>query len=317
MPDRLRALELFCGIGGCAAAVGSHADVAAAVDVNRRALAVYTHNFPHPALATDLATLSPDAFARWAADLWWLSPPCQPYTRRGLQRDVEDPRAAGLLSLLPKITAIRPPYIALENVPGFERSRSHALLLDVLDHAGYQFRERWLCPTELGVPNMRRRYYLVASQRGWQSGAAHSEPATANGPPIACRPAAPAWRFRVREILDAAPDAGLWVPAERVARYGRGFDVVEADDERAVTTCFTAGYGRSLVRSGSYLRTACGPRWFSPAEILRLLGFPPSFTLPPGMLPRHAWPLVGNSLSITVVRHVLQAFPELPLQDVA
>jgi len=95
MSNRLRVLELFCGIGGCAAALGIRAAIVAALDVNRQALAVYTHNYPHLALAKDLTTLSAEAFARWAADLWWLSPPCQPYTRRGLQRDIEDPRAAG------------------------------------------------------------------------------------------------------------------------------------------------------------------------------------------------------------------------------
>jgi len=112
---------------------------------------------------------------------------------------------------------IQPPYVALENVPGFERSLSHSLLLDVLDHAGYAVRERWLCPTELGVPNMRRRYYLLASRRGWQSGRAPSAPGAVTWPPDMVGRTAAAWRFRVRDILDATPDDACGA-RERVAR---------------------------------------------------------------------------------------------------
>ena len=36
----------------------------------------------------------------------------------------------------------------------------------LLDERGYDVRERQLCPTELGVPSRRPRYYLVASRVG-------------------------------------------------------------------------------------------------------------------------------------------------------
>jgi hypothetical protein len=46
-------------------------------------------------------------------------------------------------------------------------------------------------------------------------------------------------------------------------------------------------------------------------EILRLLGFPPDFGLPPELSTQVAWRLVGNSLSVPAVRYVLSAIPEL------
>jgi hypothetical protein len=70
----------------------------------------------------------------------------------------------------------------------------------------------------------------------------------------------------------------------------------------SVVHCFTAAYGRSHVRSGSYIRTASGVRRFSPFEIARLLGFDRSFRLPPQLSLHKAWRLVGNSLSVDVVR---------------
>jgi hypothetical protein len=65
------------------------------------------------------------------------------------------------------------------------------------------------------------------------------------------------------------------------------------------------------VRSGSYLRTPTGLRRFSPNEILRLLGFPETYSLPPDLPLQAAWHLVGNSLSVPAARHVLSAIPEL------
>src|SRR5690606_28560907 len=81
------------------------------------------------------------------------------------QLDLADPRAAALVHLIDCIDRIRPSSIALENVPPFAESQARARLIDVLDGRGYHIVERTLCPTELGVPNRRRRYYLLASRR--------------------------------------------------------------------------------------------------------------------------------------------------------
>jgi site-specific DNA-cytosine methylase len=86
---------------------------------------------------------------------------------------------------------------------------------------------------------------------------------------------------------------------------------VDAEDRSAETHCFTSAYGRSVVRSGSYLRTRAGVRRFSPHEIVRLLGFPEQYQLPEDWPARRLWPLVGNSLSVAAVRYVLRAIPEL------
>ena len=94
-------------------------------------------------------------------------------------------------------------------------------------------------------------------------------------------------------------------------RYRGALHVIDPGDPRAVAHCFTSAYGRSPVRSGSYLATKTGVRRFSPAEILRLLGFPESFRLPPELGLEGAWRLVGNSLSIDAVRWVLGTIPEL------
>lgn len=284
----IRVLELYCGIGGCAAALGPGAEVVAAVDINQRALAVYRHNFPHPAVARTIESLTRADLERWGADLWWLSPPCQPFTRRGLGRDDADPRSASLLHLIDLLDQAPPPSLALENVPGFAGSRTHGRLRQALHRHGYQVRQTELCPSDLGVPNRRRRFYLVASRAG-----------LADLPPIDRRPRS------LTSCLDLAPGPGLWPDRDLLRRYRHAIDLVDPDDPAALTACFTSAYGRSPVRSGSYLATARGPRRFSPGEILRLLGFPDGYRLPPDLPLASAWRLVGNSLSVDAVRAVL------------
>lgn len=286
------ALELFCGIGGAAAALEGRARVAAAIDINRVALGAYAANFPHPVAARTLESLSAAELARFDADLWWLSPPCQPFTRRGLRRDDEDPRSQGLLALIRSIPEARPRSLALENVPGFAGSRTHGRLREALAAAGYEVAERLLCPSELGMPNRRLRFFLVASREGL------AEPV-----PLLRLPTA------LASCLEWPPEdeapAPLALDPVVARRYRHAIDVVDAADPAALAACFTSGYGRSPVRSGSYLGTPFGPRRFSPREILNLLGFPPGYRLPGGLSLANAWRLVGNSLSVPAVREVL------------
>src|ERR1044072_2429252 len=155
-------LELDCGIGGCAAAIAGHAEATAAIDVNTVALGVYRHNFARRTAARAIESLHADDPLLRGADLWWMSPPCQPYTRRGKCRDLDDPRSRGFLHLLELIDRLRPPALALENVPEIGGSEAHARLREVLAPGGYAVAPRVLCPTALGVPNRRRRFYLVA-----------------------------------------------------------------------------------------------------------------------------------------------------------
>jgi len=54
--------------------------------------------------------------------------------------------------------------------------------------------------------------------------------------------------------------------------------------------------------------SACGAvRFFSPKEILNMLGFPAGFSLPPDMELRHCYKVVGNSIAVTVVADLLRA----------
>jgi site-specific DNA-cytosine methylase len=311
MATELTALELFCGIGGFAAAVaGANVRVAAALDQSPVALSVYRLNFPgHEARQADLERISAAALADYGADLWWLSPPCQPYSVRGRQHDLDDPRArslARILEILPDLPVERlPRHLVLENVAGFARSQAREVLVSFLTAHSYQTRERQLCPTELGVPSRRPRYYLVASQVGLVS-----------HPLASLRRLRPLRDYLTPHMTDNPP-AGLLLPPQLVANFGAGLRILDPTDPAAYTTCFTAGYGKSLMHAGSYLRCRAGVRRFAPEEIARLLHLPPAFRFPDSLPLRKRWHLLGNSLAVLAVREVIKALPGLNLPDLA
>ncbi|XDV47779.1 hypothetical protein PO909_017336 [Leuciscus waleckii] len=168
--DRLRVLELYSGIGGMHYALQESsvpAEVVAAVDVNTTANEIYKHNFPStPLLPKTIEGMTLQDFDKLNFDMILMSPPCQPFTRIGLQGDVTDPRTKSflyILDLLPRLSE-RPRFILLENVKGFETSAARDALLKTLRECDYIFQEFLISPTSLGIPNSRLRYFLIAKR---------------------------------------------------------------------------------------------------------------------------------------------------------
>ncbi|NXO79205.1 TRDMT methyltransferase, partial [Sitta europaea] len=142
-----------------------YAEVVAAVDVNTLANDVYKHNFPNtPLWAKTIEGITLKEFDRLSFDMILMSPPCQPFTRIGLQGDVSDPRTKSflyILDILPRLQKL-PKYLLLENVKGFESSSARNELLQTLEICGFKYQEFLLSPTCLGIPNSRLRYFLIA-----------------------------------------------------------------------------------------------------------------------------------------------------------
>ena len=287
----MRVLELFSGIGGAAAGLPSGAQVVAAVDHDRAAVQTYQGWLPHPVVVKNLEFVKPDWFASFDAALWWMSPPCQPYGIRGQQRDLDDPRSRAFVAVVRALAAVRPPAVALENVPWFEESASYALLRETLGSAGYAMAGRAVCTTRLGWPVARRRFYFVARRDG---------PVSLTLPPPA--PLRPIGAF-----LSSDAPRELDVDPVTRSRFGAALHVVDRDDPEAVAACFTAAYGRSPVYCGSYLRDGDRLRHFAPEEIARLHGFPDPFHFPDTLTLARRWAQVGHSVPPASVAAILAA----------
>jgi site-specific DNA-cytosine methylase len=291
----VKIVELYCGIGGVAVSSIGRGRIVMAVDQNREALDLYGYNFDHPFQAKTVESLDPRLLQRLNADLWWASPPCQPFTVKGKQRRLKDTRARTIIDgLLLHLASAKPRFFAMENVPGFLGSDAHQMITEALFQMGYRHRwERLLCPSELGMPNKRRRFFMVAGRE-----------------PLAASRMYRVKRKPLSAFLDKDPEHGLTLDPEVFEKYRGALDLVDPGNPEAMTSCFTAGYGKSHVQCGPYLITGPGrARYFSPGEVKALLGFPEWFGIPPETSRRHAWKLLGNSLSIPCVKSVLSLIP--------
>ncbi len=84
----IQALEPYRGIDGFAAATTrTNLRVVGALHQSPTALSVYRLNSPgHGARQVNLETITSRELESFRADFWWVSPPCQPYTVRGVRR---------------------------------------------------------------------------------------------------------------------------------------------------------------------------------------------------------------------------------------
>lgn len=94
-----------------------------------------------------------------------MSPPCQPFTRNGLQKDIDDPRTASFVHLLELLPQLDIENVLVENVKGFEKSQMREMLVNALLKCDFCYQEFILNPNQFGVPNSRTRYYCLARKK--------------------------------------------------------------------------------------------------------------------------------------------------------
>lgn len=217
-----------------------------------------------------------------SAELWTLSPPCQPFTNTRLarRRDSSDRRCDGLKAVMKLLSEIesKPRWILLENVKGFVGSEMLQLWYDCLKVNGFSWEEYLLSPTQVGIPNSRTRYYMIAerSERFCKNGeCSRGDEIQTRVPPSECASFHPeqnnsvvlnAERCTTKDEEVAArplthfvhhlgPDeaAPYLLPKESlVCDWSKELPVVTQLDR--MTHCFTAAYGRIVHRAtGSLL----------------------------------------------------------------
>jgi tRNA (cytosine38-C5)-methyltransferase len=166
-----RVLEFYSGLGGWSCALrgstdGHRCTVVGAHDVNTLANDVYRHNHGLAPSGRSISNLSRQTLDKYAADVWLMSPPCQPFTRNNTTacRDDVDPRTNSFMHLVALLPALEAPprLLALENVVGFESSACCAQWLQTLASLNYEVEQFHWSPSQLGIPNARPRYYCIA-----------------------------------------------------------------------------------------------------------------------------------------------------------
>jgi DNA (cytosine-5)-methyltransferase 1 len=132
---------------------------------------VLAHHYPNVPNVGDMTK-----YKEWklndSIDLLVGGTPCQSFSVAGLRKGLEDPRGNLMLTYVGILDQLRPKWCVWENVPGVLSSnggRDFGSFLGALVELGYGFAYRVLDAQHFGVPQRRRRVFVVGCLGDWAS----------------------------------------------------------------------------------------------------------------------------------------------------
>lgn len=161
----IRGLDIFCGAGcGSAGARAAGVEIAAGIDMCPIATDSFAANFPD---ALTINSRLEDISLPWLKkeagqiDLLLASPECTNHTcAKGAAPRDEASRATAML-VVEYAQALRPRWLVLENVVHMRPWSRYRELQRLLEGLGYHLHEHVLDSSDFGVPQRRRRLFLV------------------------------------------------------------------------------------------------------------------------------------------------------------
>lgn len=158
----MRVADLFCGCGGLSSGfqAAGH-EVVFAADTWSRARLAYDANFDHASRRLDLSDVIEAAYAvsQKSPEIIIGGPPCQDFSAAGLRMEAEN--ADLTVTFAEIVTACRPLWFTMENVPTATSSRAWAIARRRLSRAGYGLTELTLDASLYGVPQLRKRVFMI------------------------------------------------------------------------------------------------------------------------------------------------------------
>lgn len=172
----MRYISLFSGIEACSVAWKDfNWDAVAFADFDDFPSAVLEHHYPDVPNLKDVVKVDWSKY-EGAADLVVGGSPCQSFSVAGKRLGMDDPRGNLALHYLRVVGAVRPRWFLYENVPGLLSSNDgddFSIFLGEVAKLGYGFAYRVLDAQHFGVPQRRRRVFVVGCADGdWRSAAA-------------------------------------------------------------------------------------------------------------------------------------------------
>ena len=256
--------------------------------------AALQHHYPDVPLHGDFTTIGADQYG--AIDLLVGGTPCQSFSIAGLRGGMDDDRGNLSLEFLRLAERKAAKWLVWENVPGVLSSnggRDFGSFLGALAELGYGFAYRTLDAQYFGVPQRRKRVFVVGYLGDWRRSAAvlfERQGLCGDSPP------------RREEGQKVAPAVTTGPPFSRT-----GNERVEADAMVPVFPTLGAGESASAGVADSGLRV----RRITPIECERLQGFPDGFTqIPYRGKPADKCPdgpryrALGNSMAVPVMRWI-------------
>lgn len=170
-------IDLFSGAGGFAEGLRQAGwSIVSGNDLDPDAGKTFRLNFPEASFFEGSITeLNPQAMLRDAElrpgelDCLVGGPPCQSFSYNNHHRSASNERAQLFLHYLRIVKALKPKMLVMENVPGMltiDGGRIVETIKEALLDLGYKCEIRILFAEDFGVPQTRRRAFIIATQKG-------------------------------------------------------------------------------------------------------------------------------------------------------
>jgi len=168
-----RYIDLFAGIGGFHAALsGLGGECVYAVEIDPRAAAIYERNWGINPLGDITKDVSDKVMNVPAHDVLVAGFPCQPFSKSGAQRGMEETRGTLYWNILQIIRKHKPAFVLLENVrnlAGPRHAHEWKVIVETLRAENYRvcdtpavFSPHLLPPEQGGTPQVRERVFITA-----------------------------------------------------------------------------------------------------------------------------------------------------------
>jgi DNA (cytosine-5)-methyltransferase 1 len=167
----LTAVSLFAGVGGFDLAMQRQGiKVTAAVEIDKKASEVLAQRFPETKLFNDVKEVTGEQLRATGfipeRGIITGGFPCQDLSIAGLRRGLAGERSGLFHEIIRLTDELRPQMLVLENVPGLlssQRGKDMGIVITALVERGYGVCWRVLDSQNFGVPQRRRRVFIVAS----------------------------------------------------------------------------------------------------------------------------------------------------------
>lgn len=160
-----KALSLFAGAGGMDLGFSSVFDIEAAVELIPVFAETLRRNFPNvEVLNEDINVLRGPELTGNRVDVVFGGPPCQPFSAAGRHGGLRDERGRLVGEFMRVVSETLPRFFVMENVPGLVSNAGGgaiSYIYDMADSIGYQAEHFILTATDYGVPQSRRRLFVI------------------------------------------------------------------------------------------------------------------------------------------------------------
>lgn len=259
--------------------------------------AVLAYRYPKVPNLGDMTRIHENpTFRKAPVDLLVAGTPCQSFSSAGVREGLDDPRGNLALEFLRLVGIKHPRWVVWENVPGVlssSKGRDFGAILGTLEELGYGWAYRTLDAQHFGVPQRRRRVFVVAHLDDWR-------------PPAAVLFERESLRGDTPKGTNAGKARSLRAaPAKGAGRRGTAVDIYNYRVIGDVSAALTANSGGTNTH-GPKVLDSWGVRVFHPIEAERMQGFPDNYTKIPGVRCLHSYrhAALGNSMAVPVMRWI-------------